>query len=694
MKMSAALLRRALRDLDEATFARAVHGTARALLEELGAFSGRPDTGALRKLRAAGPVDIWTAPDALWTAASARRPHLHRYPLGECCERAFKRMLFDLVLPARGVVSVAADPEAAACKALRGAAAADDEDTLRRFLQNCFFEICIDRLRRPGPLARGYHLAKHRRMVSLHAESALRRTLGGQCGTLARRYLVLTRAAAGPAPLDDGMTGDTCHDLMGVRPRPSRSRLAHNRVNVVAGSSAKRLAHLPPGLRPAPRVTRLLMHDPRYNVSFSFKPFEEQLDGPLRSRVKDLLDLGVAVYMSDLYTRRERELDRRIRLAVSVRHPKEWSAAADEIRDTVARLGRDDFSVHFLKRRERPRDEPLDIRSDRRCVCLFSGGLDSAAGIAWALQEGLEPILVSHFAAPQLAGVQKELIKVFERRFDRELRHVSFFAAKRKDMGATQPAKRRSLDYLGAPPHSVMAQHLRSFLFLASAAAVALETGTSRVYMFENGPVAVNPLISEGRVNTQTAHPHVLDSFRSVIRRVFGVDLEIRNPFAYLTKGEVVRILVNGRLQSVVARTDSCWNWFNVALRARRLGLRWRHERHDGDCLPCVLRRVAVLAAGVSPERDARYLVDVFTTYPDLVPDVRLAIADLLRFCRNVLAFDDAALLRRVPELSVCVPGSDPRKLAAMLRRHAQEVRSAFRARANAAFHRDFAAVL
>jgi hypothetical protein len=234
-----------------------------------------------------------------------------------------------------------------------------------------------------------------------------------------------------------------------------------------------------------------------------------------------------------------------------------------------------------------------------------------------------------------------------------------------------------------------MAQHLRSFLFLCVAATVALESGISTVYICENGPVALNPLFSEARVNTRTAHPHFLAYFQALIKTIFGVELRIENPFSYLTKGQVTGILARTELRDLLARTSSCWNWFNVRLRAKPEAHPRFKGNHDGDCLPCIHRRTAVNRADLW-HSDARYLKDVFTDYPELSRDKKLSrdtkigIADFLRFCENVISARDAEILLRAPDFSVYEEATDTKEL----------IERCFKTRSNKKFQGDFASVL
>ncbi|MBA7702855.1 hypothetical protein ES703_111630 [subsurface metagenome] len=240
-----------------------------------------------------------------------------------------------------------------------------------------------------------------------------------------------------------------------------------------------------------------------------------------------------------------------------------------------------------------------------------------------------------------------------------------------------------------------MAQHLRSFLFLSLATALALESRISKVYIFENGPIALNPLFSEARVNTHTAHPHFLTSFQTMIKSIFRVELHIKSPFVYMTKGEVANILAKPIVQDLVKATSSCWNWFKIPVIAKNLSITWRKESHDGDCLPCILRRTALHRAGLW-QNDAQYLTDIFAYYSThgKSGDTFKALAEFLRFCRNVKSLSDVELLLYAPDFSVYEEGTDAKELVQMYREHAEEVIRCFRAKSTTQLRQVFASML
>jgi 7-cyano-7-deazaguanine synthase in queuosine biosynthesis len=717
-------------------------------------------------------------------------------------------------------------------------------------------------------------------MVSLTAERRLRETLAAQCEESAGSFCSFLKKsieqedpASAESQIESGFEKVFEASLRGGK--KENEELDKPFINVIVGKRSLDSIRKSYTVDEDNEVREFLLHADDANVSFSFDTLERQLGHPLHSLVKDLLDIGVAVYMSDRYTRRGRDLGRRIGLLMPVRHLDIWEGAKRKLERAVSFLGRDDFNIHFEKREEEAgsinRVDSFAIESDKRCVCLFSGGLDSMAGAVWALEKKLTPVFVSHYANNQLARSQRSLVSQLDEKYDRKLVSVeitqqsleklesegvsgdllTMLQNAKYHVGADELPRilermigdeqaesilehTRVLEHIGVyatkargkkmskPPRSLMTQHLRSFLFLSLATAVALESGISTVYIFENGPVALNPLFSEARVNSRTAHPHFLAYFQALIRAIFKVELSIKNPFVYRTKGEVARDLAKPELGGLVAKTCSCWNWFRVPLMAKQrirkaakaearkkaeaagktvadilidvgdktvvqaateaaaraaataavkaasraeaqaaaqaaaaAAVRAAAEskikptvkitgkaaadaaareaaakavdgpevkkaieviaqaaaeaaaevtakaavkaagkcRHDGECLPCVLRRTAMHHADLW-DKDAPYLTNIFQKYPELGDYTKLAVADFVRFCKNVTSLFGAELLLRVPELSVYEEGVDTQKLVRMYRKHAEEVIDCFRERSKDKFQQDFASVL
>jgi 7-cyano-7-deazaguanine synthase in queuosine biosynthesis len=726
-------------------------------------------------------------PDAVWLYIYRRHPRVYDYPLGEITERAVKKTINVIISRGSAYLYEDVDPSAhpgdnKIREKLVGLMNPDSKDKiLQIFLTHYFFEICIDQLRRPFKNDKKdwcyrYHFSKKGEAVSWAAEKKLRRELLYQCAGKAAIFLEYLQRAL------EIKQEDFRKARLEIRkgflkifkfklPSPPKSEPLPF-VNVAVGNDLQQNAQgkydLVSGKEPLSYYRRkydiygkcrmFLLDNPRANVGIPYEKLETRIGRKIQSMVKDLLEVGVAVFLSDLYTQRQKGLGRKIGLLMPLRNDGAWEGVKDELERTVSFLGRDDFKIYLEKHGERAQKfKEHSQQSDKDCVCLFSGGLDSTAGAVWALENGLKPLFISHYSNYKLGTIQKSIIRrlyeIYDRhmlsmrittqslnkfkdlsvpypirkdlakikdqffvgdraiqdilgktigandadrylpailKYSRELQHIGFFVSKPKN---TLANPNRIWRPLGNPSHSVMAQHLRSFLFLSLAAAVALEYGIKKIYVFENGPVAINPLFSEARVNTLTTHPHFLKSFEAFIKKLFNVDISIENPFLYMSKGEVAGILSKPRLKGLTALTDSCWNWFKVALIAGNEFMNWCSETHDGECVPCIIRRAAVNYAGLWDD-DTKYLTDVFQEYPHLNIDIMVMAADYIRFCHNVNGLKDEELLHYAPDFSVFEDGVDSGKLMQMYRKHAKEIVGCFQARANDSFKRDFAAVL
>jgi len=633
-------------------------------------------------------LDGWTTPDAIWQGLCERDPGLAVYPMGEIAERAVKKVVASLLVHQRREGGLPREDETAAnlVKHVREFGTGSLATLLAAFF---LFEACVERLRRfSEPLESDtgywYQFRTDGRLMPLDLQMRVRWQILEQCMQMARDY--------------------SCHRELQLR---STTTI---KANVVA--SGKPLAEL---RRICPVVDdplRLMLHTESANVAFDVDRIAQELaqirsrDGPqadsgsksvrkspLGSLSRDFLDLGAVVYMADIQVKRNRNLDRELGILLPVRDAAGWDKASREVERTIAFLGRDEVKLFFIGRKEPRVATPALVASAEPCVCLFSGGLDSLAGAVWALDRGLTPVLVSHYASRMLGHVQTQLAKSLGRIYNCDLPHIGVMVGSRSAKGVRHK--------LPSPPKSPMAQHLRSFMFLSIATAVALELGIDRIYVFENGPIALNPLVSEARVNTRTAHPRFLEMFSRLIHTVSGVNIQIENPFLYWTKGEITKLLAREEVSGLLAQTISCWKWFIVPLMAHRRDQGERKDcRHDGECIPCLIRRASVHRAGLE-DRDAPYLFDVLEEFPTLSRETpaslrktATAIADYLRFNQMVLSLSDAGLLIEAPDFSVCADGVDCRRLVDMYRRHSKEMLDFVRDRAGAHFLDVFAAAV
>ena len=312
----------------------------------------------------------------------------------------------------------------------------------------------------------------------------------------------------------------------------------------------------------------------------------------------DLLDVAVATYVADRVSRRRPKgkrdngsfWRRRLHLRIGVRCPEAWNRPGT--RDLVHRLLEwltdDIWEVEFSDPQSaRPlagaQGRLFDERHDRPTqVMLFSGGLDSLLGaLADASDPAGELILVAAGTQTAMRARQRELATEVARRLPRRVRLIVV------PVGLTA-AGRALVD--GGEEKT---QRTRGFVFLSLGAVVAAAAGHNQLRVHENGPGALNlPLTpgQQGSMNTRAARPETLLLMQDLISQLTDSAFQIVNPAFWLTKGEMCERAPAATID-LLARAVSCDGGFTRRIAGGRL---------CGTCTSCLLRRQALLAAGLT----------------------------------------------------------------------------------------------
>jgi 7-cyano-7-deazaguanine synthase in queuosine biosynthesis len=223
-------------------------------------------------------------------------------------------------------------------------------------------------------------------------------------------------------------------------------------------------------------------------------------------------------------------------------------------------------------------------------VCLLSGGLDSLIGGIDLLNDRNSVAFVSHHGGGMTSMFQSNTFGALHTHYANRCSHHQFYV-----VGPT----------LGNDTEKTMRS--RSILFLGLGLAIASILGDHvPVIVPENGLISLNVPLTGSRVgssSTRTTHPHFISSVQRVLNDL-GISNNIELPYRHMTKGEMLANVSNrGVLESTLGFTMSC---------AHPEVARWDGSTpgiHCGYCLPCLVRRAAVSAAGFEGA-DAPYMFD------------------------------------------------------------------------------------
>jgi 7-cyano-7-deazaguanine synthase in queuosine biosynthesis len=386
------------------------------------------------------------------------------------------------------------------------------------------------------------------------------------------------------------------------------------------------------------------------NVFLDPKILGRDLGRPLDPTSLDLCEIAAYVYLADKGVSRGRyeKWTRDLSFLVPVRNPDLWNSVKETLTNAVATLSGDNVEFHFFPKTNKEVSSGLASTfdpahfPDADCSCLFSGGLDSFAGAVHLARQGRRPIFASHYVQGSLKNVQSRLMSTIQAEFGRAFHHFQYRVTSRSNENAPHPYVKKESSH-----------RARSFLFMSFAAVAAALHGLSDILICENGVLSLNVPISDARKgsrSTRHAHPLYLFYFNQLVNALYGRKFDVQNPFFFWTKGEEADLLRDTNLRSRIKDTVTCWGYPSQTAA-------YPNCNHCGYCLPCIVRRVSLIAAGLE-NQDDNYFVDVFGSARKLNEKQLRNVEDLAYFCHCFSTLSKTELVYRYPELVMVESGS------------------------------------
>lgn len=215
-------------------------------------------------------------------------------------------------------------------------------------------------------------------------------------------------------------------------------------------------------------------------------------------------------------------------------------------------------------------------------VALYSGGLDSAAGLASQLLEGRRDfLLLTAGHQSSVRGRARDQVADLKRLLPAAgtISHASFVV---------------HLEGSGRIRDQETTQRARGFLFCTSAAILAAACSIRDIEVYENGHGAINLPLCTGSLtdgfSTRGAHPEFMRLLSILVSDALETQLTFRLPFFGNTKADMV-----SGLKGMQGLTS--WAMFSRSC----VHTSWRQGgiTHCGKCMACIERHQAFSAAGV-----------------------------------------------------------------------------------------------
>jgi hypothetical protein len=314
-----------------------------------------------------------------------------------------------------------------------------------------------------------------------------------------------------------------------------------------------------------------------------------RLPGPVPDWADDLFRTARAAFLADKYLRRGDADDRwtrHIHMSVPVTDPDRWNAPAarGSLVALLETMTSDIWDVEYRGLTQQVQEALCDPGAECASdITLFSGGLDS---LSWAAKcartDTARPLLLVMFREIGLLRRQRQVYASVKR-------IAKSRAVLQLPMSQTPVGD-------GSKKRLETSSRTRGLLYVAGAIRAATAHGATTVHVPENGQLALNPPLTparSGACSTRSVHPWTLHLLNGLVAAVSGDEgpVEVVNPLAHLTKGEVCRSArTAGLRRTELEATLSCGR-----PPARRSG--GPPLANCGTCFPCLVRRSSLLHA-------------------------------------------------------------------------------------------------
>jgi len=319
-------------------------------------------------------------------------------------------------------------------------------------------------------------------------------------------------------------------------------------------------------------VTLFAHNQNKSKGSIGSKIIKEVYDSKLIPHEKawDLLSIALSVIASDQAGHRKKSPDgwtREFDLTIAVIDEKFWNTQKDLLQKLLGFLTTDRWNLKFIGDGEYPELHPKAFYQFEDCVALLSGGLDSFIGVADLVKKNHKPYVVTQTVRGD-----------GENQLD--------FAKKLGNLAQFKTNHNVKVPF----PETPASQRSRSIIFLAYGVLVASSLELHRqneevtLYVCENGYISINPPITPGRIgslSTRTTHPVVLSLFQQILKNS-GLNINICNPYRFMTKGEMLAQCLDQSLLLDLAHTTTSCGRYGVY-----------KNTHCGRCVPCLVRRAS-----------------------------------------------------------------------------------------------------
>ena len=336
-------------------------------------------------------------------------------------------------------------------------------------------------------------------------------------------------------------------------------------------------------------------------LEISLSPCSSLAGRQLAHEEVDWLMFALYIYSADRFSSRRPALyggpslwRRQIKVKIPVVDLVRWEKAKPSILSALSSLTDDDWAIEFVERSYYFKEEQQSYLTEssqqiRDWVCLFSGGLDSLAGVQELRNRvGGNGLMVSGWTHNRLHVAQKAI--------------TSKIAEQTKNAVGWLPLK-YGFSHIFDNSSMESSQRARGWMHVAMGLAAAKIVNADLLDICENGIGAFNlptDLSQTGSHNSRSVHPVFLSRMAKSAELILGRSFQIRQNALFETKGDLLRRTMTRNDLSLISSSFSCEIFPNYQSKKDQCGL----------CPSCLVRRASLHSAGIFDDGES-YTWDV-----------------------------------------------------------------------------------
>lgn len=288
--------------------------------------------------------------------------------------------------------------------------------------------------------------------------------------------------------------------------------------------------------------------------------------------VIDLINIFLELYANDIGIKRKGFSPRNIKVKafVSKENYHLWfenTLLIEKLANFVTEGDGDKWKFEFIPAEYEFRDHQTSMPlTQYNNVTLLSGGLDSFCG-AYVNEKEQNPTI---YCGYKTSNVDTSCIN----------RVSSFVLARNKNstLFTFERVDTNKIEWT---------QRTRSLLFFSLAVNLAIKNCISKVNIYENGIMTLNPSF-QTRGTTKTTHPRTIFLYQTLLNNL-GLPVRLEHHFLFSTKGEMI-IALNDDYKNFIKHTHSC----SRSMKNPNYSI--SGKKACGTCAPCLLRKISMAA--------------------------------------------------------------------------------------------------